>query len=139
MRSSKITHVLTTPYISSTLKYPKKVFATFDNIFHVHLIRRLQKYAKKIMAAFWHSPIYSNIQSRWTWPRGQTFLGENDGFLELFYFTIMGQMLQTLNWVFQCSRNIGCCENVIYFWWSQNPFPRRLERNIRTAWHWSEY
>ena len=42
-------------YVSRVVIWPKKIFPTFDNIFHVYFIRTLQKYARNLilMMAFW--------------------------------------------------------------------------------------
>ena len=43
------------------LRVPQKVFPAFDNIFHVYLMRRLQKYARiwNITMSFWATSVHT--------------------------------------------------------------------------------
>ena len=55
-------------WVFRVLKYPKKVFGGFDNIFHVYLMREFQKYGRNwiLTVAFWgQTKAVQKCAARW--------------------------------------------------------------------------
>ena len=42
-------HCCLSRYVSRVVEYQKKIFSTFDYVFHLYLMRRLQKYARNFI------------------------------------------------------------------------------------------
>ena len=100
----------------------KKVFVTFDNVFHVYLMRGFQKYARNwiLTMAFWATcKIAQPIQPIWQHIFALPWSALKKPPWEFNFFHIFGipsssrhekrcQMLQTLFFLFQCSKNPRC-------------------------------
>ena len=95
------------------------MFVTFDNVFHVYLMRGFQKYARNwiLTMAFWATcKIAQPIQPIWQHIFALPWSALKKPPWEFNFFHIFGipsssrhekrcQMLQTLFWLFQCSKN----------------------------------
>ena len=98
---------------------PQNVFPTFDNTFHVFLMREFQKYARNwiLTMAFWATcKIAQPIQPIWQHIFALPWSALKKPPWEFNFYHIFGipsssrhekcrQILQTLFWVFQYSRN----------------------------------
>ena len=98
------------------------MFVTFDNVFHVYLMRGFQKYARNwiLTMAFWATcKIAQPIQPIWQHIFALPWSALKKPPWEFNFFHIFGipsssrhekrcQMLQTLFWLFQCSKNPRC-------------------------------
>ena len=102
------------------------MFVTFDNVFHVYLMRGFQKYARNwiLTMAFWATcKIAQPIQPIWQHIFALPWSALKKPPWEFNFFHIFGipsssrhekccQMLQTLFWLFQWPKNPRCMTDV---------------------------